>query len=150
MKAAGSCGCFHRLASTNPLFSWHNGRKLQTFPFCCSLIKASSSLLRHKLAQALRAWDPTRLCPCRWGGQWVAVQPGSRNPPLQGLLPGRWGVIQRPCPGGFHVQGAGQWLVAEGSGANWCKTPKKCLLRAAWFRRVPWLLQRGFCWGRPR
>lgn len=45
--------------------------------------------------------------------------------PLRGLLPGRWGVIQRLCPGGFHVQGAGQWLVAEGSGANWCKTLQK-------------------------
>lgn len=43
-------------------------------------------------------------------------------PRLRGLVPGRWGPRQRPCPGGFHTQRAGQWLLAEGSGANWSKT----------------------------
>lgn len=132
MKAAGSCGCFHRLASTNPLFSWHNGRKLQTFPFCCSLIKASSSLLRHKLAQALRGRDPTGLCLCRWGGQWVAMQPGSRNPPSAEASPRALGSDTEAVS--WRFSHAGSWAVARcrGFGSKLVQNPAKPPRNACW------------------
>lgn len=48
-------------------------------------------------------------------------------PRLRGLVPGRWGPRQRPCPGGFHTQRAGSGSsqrVQEQTGAKPCNLRK--------------------------